>query len=86
MAVVQVAPGSIAESRGLQPGDVILRAGDHQVSTAKDVTAAIEAARKAGRPAVAVQIQRGDASTFIALPLNDSGQNGGQNGSSKSPG
>lgn len=69
-AVIQVAPGSIAESRGLQPGDIILRAGDRAVNTPSDVAAAVEAARKAGRPAVAIQLQRGEASSFIALPLN----------------
>jgi serine protease Do len=68
-AVVQVAPGSVAESRGLQPGDIILRAGDKEVTTPSDVATAVEAARKAGRPAVALQVQRGEARTFIALPL-----------------
>ena len=68
-AVVQVAPGSVAASRGLQPGDVILRAGGQEVNAPSDLAAAVEAARKAGRPAVALQVQRGEARTFIALPL-----------------
>ncbi len=67
--VARVAPGSIAEERGLRPGDVILRAGGKDVSGPGDVVTAVDAARKAGRPAVALQIQRGEASTFVALPL-----------------
>ena len=73
VSVVQVAPGSIAEARGLQPGDVILRAGEREVHGASDVAAAVEAARKAGRPAVAMQVQRGEARTFLALPLKEPG-------------
>jgi serine protease Do len=71
LAVVQVAPGSVAEARGLQPGDVILRAGDRDVKAPSDIVAAVEAARKADRPAVAVQIQRGETSRFIALPVRE---------------
>jgi serine protease Do len=68
-AVVRVGPGSVAEARGLQPGDVILRAGDRDVSSPGDVASAVEAARNAGRPAIALQIQRGDLRSFVALPL-----------------
>ena len=74
-AVVQVAPGSVAESRGLQPGDVILRAGDKEVNTPADLAAAVDAARKSGRPAIALQVQRGEARSFMALPLT--GENPG---------
>jgi len=67
--VARVTPGSVAEERGLQPGDLILRAGDLEVSDPGDVVSAVEAARRAGRPAIALQIHRGDARTFVALPL-----------------
>ncbi|WP_372616821.1 Do family serine endopeptidase [Falsiroseomonas sp.] len=73
-AVTRVAPGSVAAERGLQEGDVILRAGDRDVANPGDVSAAIQAARQAGRPAVALQIQRGDQRSFVALPLT--GQQG----------
>lgn len=67
--VARVAPGSVAEERGLRPGDVILRAGDKDVSGPGDVVAAVNAARKVGRSAVALQIQRGEGRSFMALPL-----------------
>jgi len=70
-AVMRVAPGSVAAQRGLRPGDVILRAGGREVSGPRDVAAAIEAARRADREAVALQIQRGEASRFVALPLGE---------------
>ncbi len=69
--VVQVAPGSVAEERGMRSGDIILRAGGRDVSGAQDVVSAVEAARKAGREAIAMQVERGDARTFVALPLKE---------------
>ncbi|MGK7870530.1 Do family serine endopeptidase [Falsiroseomonas sp. E2-1-a20] len=68
-AVVRVAPGSIAEERGIRAGDVILRAGGRDVTGPGDVSTALEEARKADRSSIAIQIQRGNASTFVALPL-----------------
>jgi serine protease Do len=67
--IVSVEPGSVAEERGLRPGDVILRAGDRAVSAPRDVAGAISAAREAGRPAIALQIERGEGRAFVALPL-----------------
>jgi len=77
--VVRVRPGSVAEERGLQVGDVILRAGDRAVSRPREVAEAVNAAREAGRPAIALQIERGEARAFVALPLNQQrqGERGG---------
>jgi serine protease Do len=67
--VAQVQPGSVAATQGLQPGDVILRAGDRTVSRPGDVAEAIGAARRSGRPAIALQIERNGGRAFVALPL-----------------
>ncbi len=67
--VASVEPGSIAAQRGMQAGDVILRAGDRDVRGPEDVTSAVTAARAAGRPAIALQITREGARAFVALPL-----------------
>jgi serine protease Do len=72
--VARVAQGSVAEESGLRTGDVILRVGDVDVTNAGDVTTAVQAAREAGRPAVALQIERGNRRSFVALPI------GGQQG------
>ncbi len=67
--VAQIQPGSVAATQGLQPGDVILRAGDRAVSRPGDVAEAIGMAKRNGRPAIALQIERNGGRAFVALPL-----------------
>jgi serine protease Do len=67
--ITRVEPGSAAAERGLAPGDVVLRAGEREVRSPQDVAEAIAAARAAGRPSVALQIERDGRSRFVALPL-----------------
>jgi serine protease Do len=67
--VARVEPDSIAEKRGLQQGDVVLRAGDRDVGAPGDVAEAVAAARKAGRSNIALLVERGGARLFVALPL-----------------
>ena len=68
--VAQVRPDSVAAARGLQQGDVILRAGGRPVKSPQDVSTAMKAARDAGRPAIALQIERDGGRRFMALPLS----------------
>ena len=68
--VTRVEPGSVAEERGLRTGDVVRRAGDREARSPQDVVAAVTAARTAGRPSIALQVEREGASRFVALPLN----------------
>jgi serine protease Do len=53
----------------LQQGDVVVRAGDRDVSKPGDVAEAVDAARKAGRSNVAMLVERDGARLFVALPL-----------------
>jgi serine protease Do len=46
-----------------------LRAGDRAVTRPGDVTEAVSAARRGGRPAIALQIERNGSRAFVALPL-----------------
>ena len=71
--VARVEPGSVAEKRGLQQGDVVLRAGDRDVASPGDVVEAVDAARKAGRPGIAMLVERGGDRLFVALPLSAAG-------------
>jgi serine protease Do len=67
--VAAVEPGSVAAARGMRPGDVILRAGDREVGSPQDLAEAVQAARRDGRPAIALQIDREGGRAFVALPL-----------------
>ncbi len=67
--VARVEPDSVAEKRGLQQGDVVIRAGDRDVAKPGDVAEAVDAARKAGRSNIAMLVERGGARLFVALPL-----------------
>ncbi|MBW6401268.1 Do family serine endopeptidase [Roseomonas sp. HJA6] len=69
VAIARVEPGSVAEERGLRPGDVVIRAGEREAAKPQDVVDAVRAAREAGRPSIAFQVERDGARRFIALPL-----------------
>lgn len=69
--VARVAPGSRAAKTGLRTGDVILRAGSREADSEADIDAAIAAARAAGRSQVLLQVQRGDARTFLPLQVGE---------------
>ena len=67
--VAGVQPDSVAATQGLQPGDVILRAGDRAVNGPRDVADAVGAAQRDNKPAIALQIERDGGRAFVALPL-----------------
>ncbi|MBU8536372.1 Do family serine endopeptidase [Falsiroseomonas tokyonensis] len=71
--VAAVDPGSVAEARGMRAGDIILRVGDRVVNSPRDVTEAVAAARREGRPAIALQVARDSGNAFVALPLSGQG-------------
>ncbi len=72
--VLSVSEGSDAEHIGLAKGDVVAKAGDHVVTTAADVAAAVADAKKAGRPSVLCLVwhrgQAGMTSAFVAIKLD----------------
>ena len=70
VAITRVEPGSVAAERGLRAGDVVLRAGDREAKAPGDVVEALSAARSAGRPSIAFQVERDGARRFVAIPLN----------------
>ena len=71
LVVTDVEQGSPAAERGIQAGDVIVSVNSAEVSSVEDVDKAVADAANAGRKAVLVQVSRGDANQFIALPLAD---------------
>lgn len=69
LVVTQVDDDSEAAARGIRAGDVIVTVNAEPVKSVADVKARIEAASKAGRKAVMLQVQRDGANRFVALPV-----------------
>ncbi len=65
-----VKAGSDAGEKGLSAGDVILRAGDHRVTSAADVAAAAAEARHAGRKDILVLVAHNGRQLFLPLAAN----------------
>jgi serine protease Do len=60
---------SDAGEKGLRRGDVIVRAGDRQVASASDVSAAVGEWRKAGRASIPLEISRGGTALFVPIKI-----------------
>ncbi|MGZ3403057.1 MAG: Do family serine endopeptidase [Phenylobacterium sp.] len=60
---------SDAGQKGLHRGDVIVQANGHPVLTAADVTAAVDAAKKAGRTSVLLGVFRQGRTTFLPIKI-----------------
>jgi len=69
LVVTDIEPGSAAEERGIQAGDVIVSVNAKAVNSPADIAAAVDEASKAGRKAVLVQLSREDTNRFVALPV-----------------
>lgn len=67
--VADVEPSSDAADKGIRPGDIIIRVGQSDVQTPKQVLAAIAAEKKAGRTSVLLRLLSGGSPRFVALPL-----------------
>lgn len=66
--VASVEAGSPAAKAGLRPGDVLLQVNRTPVTMPEDLEQAVTQARAAGRNAVLVLVQRGQAAHFVTLP------------------
>ena len=69
VVVVNVDPSGLAADKGLQQGDIILDAGGKVVSTPKDVSSAVNDARKAGKRTILMRVKSAEATRYVALPL-----------------
>jgi serine protease Do len=69
LVVVEVDPAGAAADVGIQPGDVILKIGEHDVNSAKELRAALSDAKSRGRTkALALVKSSGGAEHYVALP------------------
>ncbi len=69
VVVESVQASSDAGQKGLHRGDVIVRAGDRDAVNPGDVPAAVDAAKKAGRTSVLLQVHRGGRNLFVAIKI-----------------
>ena len=67
--IANVFEGSPAFEKGLRRGDVIVRAGDTIAASPADVPAAVDGAKRAGRPSVLLQIRRGPRNIFVPIKI-----------------
>ncbi len=66
-----VAADSAAGDKGLQRGDVIVRAGERKTDTPADLSAAVDAARHAGRKSVLLLVEHGGRRLFVPLEVSE---------------
>jgi serine protease Do len=71
VVVTKVEPKSAAAERGLKKGDVILEVAGKGISRPSDVSAALEAARADKKSSVLMRLRTGDASHYVAVPLEN---------------
>lgn len=71
VVVVGVDANGQAADKGVQPGMVIEAVTQRAVTSPDDLRAGIEAARKAGRQSVLLQVRLGDRKRFLALKIED---------------
>lgn len=69
VVVTALASNSDAARKGLRRGDVIVRVNSRAVAAAGDLTAEVEAARRAGRPSVLVGVSRDGRTLFLPLDI-----------------
>ncbi|AWM78716.1 Do family serine endopeptidase [Phenylobacterium parvum] len=60
---------SDAATKGLQPNDVLMRAGDRVLNAPGDLAAVVDQARKTGRPSVLVAVWRGGRTIFLPIKI-----------------
>lgn len=71
LVVSEVDPEGAAAEKGLEAGDVIVQAGQQEVTTPKDLQARIDEAQEAGRKSVLLLIRRGGDPRFVALEIDE---------------
>jgi serine protease Do len=71
VVVLSVTAGSVAADQGMRAGDIIEQVNSHAVKQPSDVLREIDQARKTGRKAVAILLNRDGTEAFLAVPLDN---------------
>lgn len=69
VVITDVASGSVADEKGIKPGDVIAEVQQEEVKTPAEVADRVEKFRKSGRKSVLMLVQTQNGPKFVALPL-----------------
>jgi serine protease Do len=69
VVVLSVDPTLEGAKLGLQPGDVILRAGNHELAKPDDLRTALADAKSTGRAKALLLVKRNNIQQFIAVPV-----------------
>ena len=70
LVITSVDQSSDAAQKGVQANDILVRAGDRDVSAASDLSSVVDGAKKAGRQSVLVGIYRGGRTIFLPLKVS----------------
>ena len=70
VVVEAVEPNTDAARKGIRQGDVIIRASDRPINSPADLSAAVEAARSAGRPSVLLFVNRQGRVQVVPVQLS----------------
>ncbi|MBL8545646.1 MAG: Do family serine endopeptidase [Hyphomonadaceae bacterium] len=68
LVITSVEPTSDAAQKGIRPGDVIMQAGGRAIRNAAELTAAVDAARRANRPLL-LQVSNRAGRGFVAVDV-----------------
>ena len=69
VVVIDVDPAGAAADAGIQAGDVILKVGERDIASAKDMRRALSDAKSRGRSRALVLVKSGGAERYVALPV-----------------
>jgi len=71
--VTDVVDGSVAQERGIRPGDVIVEVAQTEISQPQQVQDKVKEQRTAGRKSVLIMVERGGEQRFVGLPVEPRG-------------
>lgn len=70
--ITKVDPNSDAATKGLQPGDVVLKINNHDIKSPADFESGVSAAQKGGRKSVLLLVARASGQTgFVAIDIDN---------------
>jgi serine protease Do len=73
VVVTAVVDGSVAQERGIRPGDVIVEVAQTEVAQPGQVQDKVREQRTQGRRSVLIMVERGGEQRFVGLPVEPRG-------------